>query len=184
MATVNKGKLFENDFKKSIPDYCYVHRLRDSAMSYNKNKNTSFAWDNECDFYLMDDLHRLFYAIECKSTKYPYMTVQINKDEDKKMISYHQIKSLNEMSKYNNIIAGFMFNFRHFEDDKDKYIETTYFQSVNDFIDMMNKLNKKSFNEIDLLTYGNAIKINGKKKITRFRWDIDEFLCSQFEKHN
>ena len=40
---------------------------------------------------------------------------------------------------------------------------------------MIKKLNKKSFDEIDLINNG-AIKINGLKKRTRYAWDINEFL--------
>ena len=178
----NVGKKFEEDFAKSVPDYCYVDRLKDTAQSYNKSNKTKFTWNNKCDFYLWDKIGRNFYGIECKSTKNKSMSVQLSKEEDdKKMIKYHQIKSLREMSKY-DIVAGFFLNFRHFEDDEDKskYIETTYFLHINDFDIMMGELGKKSFSELDLIRLGNPIKISGKKKRTRFCWDLDEFLKSQY----
>ena len=59
MAKLNSGKQFEKDFSQSIPSYCYVHRLRDSAQSYNQSKQTSFTWDNECDFFIWDFYNRL-----------------------------------------------------------------------------------------------------------------------------
>ena len=34
MANVNFGKRFEDDFKSSLPDYCLIHRLRDSGQSF------------------------------------------------------------------------------------------------------------------------------------------------------
>ena len=37
---------------------------------------------------------------------------------------------------------------------------------------------KKSFNELDLLTVGNAKKILGNKKRTRWSWSLDEFFKS------
>ena len=43
---------------------------------------------------------------------------------------------------------------------------------------MIKKINKKSFNELDLLVDGNAIRIDGKKKRVYYSWDIDSFLKS------
>jgi hypothetical protein len=40
----------------------------------------------------------------------------------------------------------------------------------------MNLIDKKSFNEIDLLTVGKAMKIQGNKKITRWNWNIEDFF--------
>lgn len=168
----NFGKQFESDFSSSVPSYCFVHRLRDSAQSYNNNKDTSFTWDNECDFFIWDSSTHLFYAIECKSTKYKSISVQIDKDDkSSKMVKYHQIESLTNMSKYDGLIAGFLFNFR----DEKNNCQRTYFQNVTDFNRMMKEINKVSLNEIDLVLY-NSVKINGEKKRVNYRWNIDEFF--------
>ena len=133
----NSGKKFENDIISSTPSNVLLHRLNDSAQAYNNSKNTSFTWNNKCDFYMY--LKPMFVAIECKSTKYKSMSVQLNKDDsDSSMIKYHQIKSLQELSKYNGAVPGFLFNFRHFEGEDDAF-ETTYFQHIDDFLKMMLK---------------------------------------------
>lgn len=171
----NAGKQFEKDFSQSTPSYCYVHRLRDSAQSYNNSGNTRFAWDNECDFFIWDSKHRLFYAAECKSTKYKSMSVQLNKeDKSNKMIKLHQIQSLVKISKFDGAIAGFFLNFR----DEKNNIERLYFMNVVDFNKMMDSVNKVSFNEIDILL-NNGVKISGEKKRIHFRWDLDDFFKSQ-----
>ena len=51
---------------------------------------------------------------------------------------------------------------------------------MNDFLKMTKSIDKKSFNEIDAALYG-AKRIDGVKKRTRFSWDIDGFLKSQFQ---
>ena len=171
----NVGKQFEKDLSSSIPDYCYVHRLRDSAQSYNNSKQTSFSWDNECDFFIWDSQKHIFYAVECKSTKYKAMSVQLDKnDKSNKMIKYHQIESLTKISEYGGAIAGFFLNFR----DEKNNTERMYFLDIVDFNKMMESIDKKSFNEMDIIL-NNGIKINGIKKRVHFRWDIDEFLKSQ-----
>ena len=168
---MNSGKQFEKDFSSSVPSYCYIHRLKDTAQSYNNSKSTSFTWNNSCDFYIWDGESHLFYAIECKSTKYKSMAVQLYEDDkSSKMIKFHQIKSLTKMSEY-DIIAGFLFNFR----DEKNNVERTYFQSITDFNKMMKEINKSSCNEMDLLLY-NAIKISGERKRVHYKWNLDEFF--------
>ena len=173
--SVNVGKQFEKDFSSSIPSYCYVHRLRDTAQSYNNSRNTKFTWDNECDYFIWDSNKQIFYAIECKTTKYKSMSVQLNEeDKSKKMIKHHQIESLTKISEFDGAKAGLFLNFR---DDKNE-TERTYFMNIIDFNKMMKKINKVSLNEMDILL-NNGIKISGKKKRVHFKWNLDEFFKSQ-----
>lgn len=176
MANSNAGKKFEDNFKKSTPDYCFCHRLKDSSQSFIDSKLSNFSWQNPCDFYLFDTKHRIFYALELKSSKNKYITFE-NIDDDKpkpKMIHKNQILSLIEISKYKNIISGFFFNFR----DEENNMERAYFQNINMFMKMYRNIGKWSFNEIDLLLYG-GIKIDGEKLKVNYRWDLDSFLKSQ-----
>jgi hypothetical protein len=41
---------------------------------------------------------------------------------------------------------------------------------------MINNLDKKSFNESDLLKFGNPIKIEKKKLKVNYRYDVEKFL--------
>lgn len=173
----NKGKIFEEDFIKSVPKHCYLHRIKDTSQSYQKSENTKFTRNNPCDFFMFDTINRLFYAIECKSTKSKSMNYQTNKDDDSsKMIKYHQIESLKKISNFNGTVAGLLLNFRN----DDTNLQRTYFIHINDFENMRRKLDKKSFNEMDLIL-NKAIKIQGNKKRTRYSWDIEEFLNSNNE---
>ena len=87
------------------------------------------------------------------------------------MIHKHQINGLQEMSKINGVVSGFLFNFR----DEKNNIERTYFQNIWDFFEMIEVLEKKSFNEKDLLKYS-PIPIVGKKKRVNYSWDMEKFL--------
>ena len=64
-----------------------------------------------------------------------------------------------------------MLNFRV----EDKGLEVTYFISIDNFDKMMRKLNKKSFNAIDLINNG-AVKIESVKKRTLFTYGVKEFI--------
>ena len=103
------------------------------------------------------------------------MSVQLDKeDKSSKMIKLHQIESLEKISKYGGTISGFMLNFHDENNDNQR----TYFIDIRNFNEMVKQINKKSFNELDLLTIGKAIKIQGFKKRTRWGWNLDEFFKS------
>lgn len=169
---INQGKQFEKDLSSSIPSYCFIHRLKDTAQSYNNSKQTRFTWNNPCDFFIFNSNTHTFFATELKSTKYKSMSVQLDEnDKSSKMIKYHQIKSLTEMSRFDGIVAGLFLNFR----DEKNNEERTYFINITDFNRMKKEINKISFNELDLILY-NAIKIQGEKKRVHYKWNMDEFL--------
>lgn len=177
----NVGKVFEECFKKSIPDYCLLIRLPDPPQSFIKRNDTRFSHKNPFDYICFDTNSRTLYCLELKTTKFKSISFEdINSNEEEnRMIHRHQIIGLANHSTYNNVCSGFLFNFR----DEKNNMERTYFQEINDFISMVNKINKKSFNELDLIVDGNAIKINGEKKRTRFQWNMDELFKNMNERH-
>ncbi len=171
----NTGKDFEESFKKSVPDYCLLQRLPDPPQSFVNNKLTKFSVKNPCDFFMFDSNACVLYCLELKTTKYKTMTFEDigAVEQPKKMIHKHQILALTRFSKYNGVIAGFILNFR----DDATNIERTYFFNIIDFNRMYNNINKKSFNEIDIILYG-AVKIESIKKRVHFTLDIDKFLST------
>lgn len=172
--TDNSGKKFEKQFKLSVPEYCLLQRLNDPPQSFTKSSFSKFSIKNPCDFLMFDSISHILYCLELKTTKYKSMSFEDIKSEGKqnKMIHKHQILSLLEFSKFENVTAGFILNFR----DEKSGIERTYFQNITDFHTMYQKINKVSFNEIDLIMNGNAIKISGIKKRVNYQWDLEEFL--------
>lgn len=172
---MNEGKQFELQFKKSIPDYCLTIRLNDSAQAFKKSNLARFTPKNKCDFIVFNTLTQILYCLELKSTKFKNMAFEDIYSDDKqdKMIHKHQILGLKEFSEYKNVVAGFILNFR----DEANNMERTYFQNIKDFLKMCKSINKKSFNELDLLTNG-AIKLEGLKKRTNYIWNVNKlFEC-------
>ncbi len=169
----NTGKIFEDDFKNSVPDYCLLHRLKDTAQAYNNSKATQFTWNNPCDFFMFDTVKCIFYCFELKSTQGKSMSFEDIETENpkKRMIHKHQILSLLEFSKYNNVFSGFIFNFR----DQKNTMQRAYCQDIKSFMNMCKTIGKHSFNEMDLILNG-AVKINGNKKRVHYTWNIDKFL--------
>lgn len=167
------GKIFEEDVKNSIDkDRCLIIRLNDQPQSFTKS--AKFSLKSPCDYLLYDSKTKIFMPLELKSTKYKSINFENIKEENPKeaMIHKHQILGLFEFSKYNGCNAGFLLNFR----TEDVNLQRTYYISAQNFVSMCDKVNKKSVNEIDLITLGNAIKLSGVKKRTRYTWDINELL--------
>ena len=102
---------------------------------------------------------RTLYLIECKSTKGTSVPLS--------MIRSNQIEGLQEASKH-NLVAGILVNFRNENND-------TFFILIDEFIDMMNSINKKSFNIKDLESIG-ATRIKSVKKRTRYKYDIQDMI--------
>ena len=176
---MNAGKKFEILFKSSLPSYCLYYRLIDPPQSFGKNDFLRFSWKNPCDIFLFDSRYGIFYTLELKSTKqksFTFENINLDNKQPSKMIHKHQILSLDNFSKYNYVVSGFIFNFRYDSTN----IEKTYFQNIRDFKNMTLSIQKKSFNEIDLIK-NNGIEISGKKKRTNYTWDIDTFLSKQIE---
>lgn len=171
--TKNSGKRFEEDYKGSIPEYCFVQRLYDPPQSFIQSADTRFSNKNMCDYIIFDTVYQKLYLCELKTTKYKSITYEDINEENpaNKMIHKHQILGLNKWADYENVIPCFILNFRN----EDLNEQRTYFIHIKDFMKMIAVIGKKSFDEIDLIQNG-AIKINGLKKRTRYAWNMNEFL--------
>ena len=102
---------------------------------------------------------RTLYLIECKSTKGTSVPLS--------MIRNNQIEGLQEASKH-NLVAGILVNFRNENND-------TFFILIDEFIDMMNSINKKSFNIKDLESIG-VTRVESTKKRTRYTYNIEKLV--------
>lgn len=142
-----------------MPDTCWLYRLRDNAASFGGGNNTRFASENICDYLCLDDKTKTLYLWELKSTQGTSLPLS--------MIRENQIKMLKDASAH-NLIAGFICNFRNKNNE-------TFFIEIGNFCDMMENINKKSFNTKDLQENG-AICIDSAKKRTRYTYDIDGLI--------
>lgn len=162
---MNVGKIFENNFKKSIPRNVFYLRLKDSASSFGQDSiATRFTLRNPYDALLFDGNY--LYTLELKSTSGTSFSFQRERDKKSRMIKYHQIKGLLNSGQYDNIYSGFVFDFRE---------SKTYFLSISNFVNFMNNTNKVSINEKDIIQH-NGIVIQKRKKIKNYSYDIELLL--------
>lgn len=170
----NVGKVFENSIKNSVPSYAKLLRIPDPPQSFVQRKDTKFSRKNPYDFEIFDSVNRIQYCLELKSTSQKYMSYQTDEDDNKNAnIQWHQIEGLTKASKFDNVISGFLCNFR-----LDNGEQLLYFLNIENFNKFRNDVNKRSMNIMDIVLYG-GIKINGTKKRINYKWNLDEFLKSQ-----
>ena len=109
----------------------------------------------------------VLYTLELKSVGTTSISFERTK-EDKGVIHKHQIDNLEKFSTYENVVSGLVLDFR--------LSDKTYFCMIEEFVNMINKLDKKSFNEKDLYEWCNPIEIEKKKLKVNYRYNVEKFL--------
>lgn len=160
---LNEGKRFEQNFAKSIPPDVYYMRIKDTSSSFSHSNKSRFTQENPFDFLLFYG-GKLF-TFELKSTKDKSFSIQIGNEQGKK-IKKHQIEKLKNSSEYNNVVSGFILDFRY---------GNTYFLHIDKFLYFLNNNNKKSINEKDVIKL-NGIIIKKEKIRVNYKYDIFDLL--------
>lgn len=164
----NIGKKFEDNFKKSVPDYVLTYRPPDSAQGFDVGSSNKlrFSRHSPCDFMLFDGTRNMFLTIELKTFQ-GSCSFERSKEE-KGIIHYYQVEKLKEFANYKRVISGFVLDFRS--------TDHTYFLNINDWDNLISHIEKKSFNEEDLLTYASPILIEKEKLKVNYRYDVELLL--------
>ena len=160
----NQGKIFEQDFRKSIPNDVYFLRLTDSAIGFDiKNSTQRFAVKSPYDCLMYKKPH--LYCLELKSTKQDYIPFT----GSAQMIKEHQVENLKKAAAH-NCIAGFVLNFRT--------AKKTFFLPIKDYEMLTEKLQrtKKSLNIEDLELTKNCLLIPQLKLRTHCRYDVENLI--------
>ena len=160
------GKLFEEQWKRSIPEDVYYLRLKDNPSSFGKDSSfVRFTLNNPFDCLVF--YNGFLFPIEIKTTTSKSISIQTKKEEKGKMIKINQIEGLSKSNKYENIFSGFLFDFRE--------SEKTFWMGINDFLKFQEENNKKSINEKDIIKY-NAIEVEKERKKTRYVFSVKKLI--------
>ena len=162
------GKTFEDNFKKSIPDYLLSYRPPDSAQGFDVGASSKlrFSRHSPCDLMIFDGTRNLFLTLELKTFQGSCSFERTK--EEKGIIHHYQIKSLKDFTQYERVISGLVLDFRS--------TGNTYFLNINQWDKFISYIEKKSFNEKDLLEYASPILIEKRKLKVNYRYDIESFL--------
>lgn len=164
----NPGKVFEQRWKKSCPEYVLAYKLPDTPQAFG-NSAFRFTKKNPFDYILWDNKRCVLFALELKSVGGNSISFERNKD-DSGLIHLHQINGLSEWSKY-GVECGFLIEFRK--------IEKTVYININDFTDLISSIDKKSINFADLDKCGaKFIEIPQSKMQVNYSYDVESFLSN------
>lgn len=156
----NIGKVFEENFKKSIPENIFCYRPPDAAQSFNMSKKLRFSSHSPCD-YMIYRKPQLF-CFELKTVAGNFISFERD-ENDKGTIHYYQIEQLKKFVNY-GIISGLIIDFRK--------SDHTYFLNIKNWDDFISNISKKSFNENDLLKYSDPITVDKKKLKVNYRYNV------------
>lgn len=153
----NEGKIFEDDFKTSIPEEVYCYRPPDSSIGFDVEKSSQrFSLKSPFDFILCKNGQ--MYCLELKSSKEKRMSFG---DNNSSMIKLRQVRNLLDAER-SGAVSGLILNFRQ--------LEETYYVSAGKFMDFVHQTTKKSVNIDDVRQFG--ILVPSIKKITRYRYNL------------
>lgn len=156
----NKGKIFEEEIKESVPKNIFYYRIKDPAQGFGGGEGTRFSSHNICDIFLYKFPNLI--ALELKSTEKP--SIPFSLEENKAGIKKCQIDGLLECKKHEGVIAGLLLNFRT--------QEKTYFLEIGKFMNFARNTKKKSISISDTIAYGGK-EIDSFKKRTRYTYDLN-----------
>ena len=174
----NPGKEFEEALKQSAKDQgIFFYRIKDvPTMMLKQGAKTS---QNNFDSFIYKKPN--LFPVELKST------AQKSISFEEKIIKKHQIQALEDAAKYDGVVAGFIFNFR-------KYDNFTAFIHIKDFLEIQylsqnqisehrfkSKLNKSSIGLDICKEVGIEIK-NYKKKV-KYQYYINSLLDRLIDKY-
>lgn len=162
------GKQFEDNFKKSVPNYALSYRPPDSAQGFDVGASNKlrFSRHSPCDLMVFDGTRNLFLTLELKTFQ---GSCSFERDKNEKgIVHYYQIEKLKEFANYKRVISGLVLDFRS--------TGNTYFLNINDWDNLISHIEKKSFNEQDLLEYASPILIEKEKLKVNYRYDVELLL--------
>jgi penicillin-binding protein-related factor A (putative recombinase) len=174
-----EGKVFESSVESSCKDQSvFYFRVRDVNLPPDVRMRVKLP-QNRYDCLLFYKEH--LFTIEMKSTKAKSISFS------ESIIKQHQIDNLLEASKFDGVIAGFLFNFREPTDQ-------TYFVDIDSFIEYKNiaqneltqhtyksKVNKSSISLNICREIG--VEVTSVLKKVKYRYYINKLLDQLIEKY-
>lgn len=163
---MNLGKNFELNWKKSVPNYIFYYRFRDSGSSYyGGNQNLRFSASNIADCLIQDPFSGL-HLIELKHHKGKSIPLSCILGSEKNKTKKKQIQDLLDANEYTGVFSHIIVFFSD--------VERCFELGINSFIDFINNEERKSIPIEYFEKHGCEIRV--KKLKTNYRFDIEKWL--------
>lgn len=170
----NVGKQFERNFKDSCDKQGILWERYPDSNKFNFGKGTRFTTQNPCDGHIFYKGH--LYYIELKSSKTGSLSFRLPPSKEQTSIKPHQIKSLLERDKYDDVHGAFIIWFCDRDTKTKKIHGGTYYIPIQKFYQWAIHTNKKSINIDDAMMIGTPIDMKKKKVNYEFnvKWLLHE----------
>lgn len=163
---MNNGKIFERNFKASIPPDVWYYRFRDSPASFGQGTQTRFATSNICDCLLFGN--KTLFLCELKShngKSIPFNCVREN-----------QVEQLTAAEKFPFIVPALVIFFPD--------VERCFVVHINGWNNLVDASTKKSANVAEIAQAGfevevTKLKVNYKYDVAKMMKDLSEDLNGQ-----
>lgn len=161
---MNSGKIFEQNFKASIPPDVFYYRLRDSTASFYGGGDGSkirFQAQNMCDCILFGN--QALFLCELKSHK--------GKSIPFSCIRQNQIEQLTAAAKFPFIIPALVIFFPD--------VERCFSIGINDWNNLVDASKKKSANIAEIEPVGFEVEVTKLK--VNFRYNVANMMNDLME---
>lgn len=145
----NMGKVFEREFKDSVPPECYLERYKDDTSGF-------YGVSNPADFRLY--IYPSLILLELKSHKGKSLPLEKIRD--------NQLKGMLRAVEHYGVYGGFLVNFRD--------LEETYFLSV-ELVEKFVLTGERKSIPVNYFRE-NGLLIPQKKKRVLYSYDLREWL--------
>lgn len=145
----NMGKVFEKEFKDSVPDNVYLERYKDDTSGF-------YGVSNPADFRLY--VFPVLILLELKTHK--------GKSLPLAKIRENQLKGMLKAVEHCGVYGGYLVNFRD--------LEETYFLSVG-FVEKFYYSGERKSIPVEFFRE-HGIRISSEKKRTLYRYDLSSVL--------
>lgn len=151
----NRGKIFEQNFKASIPKNMLYERFKDGTANFNGygNENVRFQAKNVCDCFLFDGYVLLY--LELKSHQ--------GKSLPLSCIRQNQVTELIKRQEHKNVISGFLIEFSD--------LNRVFYINISDFMHFTENETRKSIPFDFCRDYG--IELEVTKLRTNSRYNVE-----------
>ena len=159
----NLGKVFEQNFRKSIPesDKIYYYRLKDTASSYyGGNANLRFSQSNIADAFLFHVTEYMNYLLILEFKNHKGKSLPIN------CIRQNQLDEMVEASKKMDVIPLLIVFFSD--------VERCFSAKIEDIDNFIKKSDRKSIPLEFFEQVATEIKVT--KLRTNYKYDIEDWL--------
>ena len=161
---MNTGKIFEQNFKASVPKEYYFLRLQDPAVGFTGGAS-SFAVSNPFDCLLYTGSMLFCLELKSKNGAITYWREDFETDGKKHTfeIKKHQILGLQKAAGFPGVFAGLIVNFRNTGE--------TWCLPIRQFLEYTKELPKKSINAGDAAQMGGLLLPVRKLRVHE-RYDV------------